>query len=86
MELFRDTHIDFMKYRKFWIVVSLALVVVGIFAVFVHGKLNIGIDFAGGTQLTLQFAEETEVNDLRKVLESEPEREANEANDEETKP
>jgi len=68
MELFRDTHIDFMKYRKFWIVVSLALVVVGIFAVFVHGKLNIGIDFAGGTQLTLQFADEPEVNELRHIL------------------
>jgi preprotein translocase subunit SecF len=68
MEFFRDSHINFMKYRKFWIVVSLALVVVGIFSVFVHGKLNIGIDFAGGTQLTLQFAEEPEVNELRRIL------------------
>jgi preprotein translocase subunit SecF len=68
MELFRDTHIDFMKYRKFWIVVSLALVVVGIFSVFVHGKLNIGIDFAGGTQLTVQFAERPEIDRLRRVL------------------
>jgi preprotein translocase subunit SecF len=68
MELFRDTHIDFMKYRKFWIVVSIALVVVGIFSVFVHGKLNIGIDFAGGTQLTVQFAERPEIDRLRRVL------------------
>jgi preprotein translocase subunit SecF len=68
MELFRDTHIDFMKYRKFWIVVSIALVVVGIFSVFVHGKLNIGIDFAGGTQLTVQFDERPEVDRLRRVL------------------
>jgi preprotein translocase subunit SecF len=68
MHLFRDSHIDFMKYRKFWIVVSLALVAVGIFSVFVHGKLNIGIDFAGGTQLTLQFAEEPEIDRLRGVL------------------
>ena len=68
MELFRDTHIDFMKYRKFWIVVSLALVAVGIFSVFVHGKLNIGIDFAGGTQLTVQFAERPEIDRLRRVL------------------
>jgi len=68
MELFRDTNINFMKYRKFWIVVSLALVVVGIFAVFVHGKLNIGIDFAGGTQLTLKFSEQPQVDRLRQVL------------------
>jgi len=68
MEFFRDTHIDFMKYRRYWIVVSLALVVVGIFSVFVHGKLNIGIDFAGGTQLTLQFTDEPELDDLRRIL------------------
>ena len=70
MELFRDSHIDFMKYRKVWVVVSLALVVVGIFAIFVHGKLNVGIDFAGGTQITLQFAEEPQVDRLRQVLAS----------------
>ncbi len=69
MEFFRNTNIDFMKYRKFWIVISLILLAVGIFSVFVHGKLNIGIDFAGGTQLTLKFAEEPEVDNLRTLLE-----------------
>ena len=68
MEFFRDSKIDFMKYRKFWIVVSLALVVAGIFSVFVHGKLNVGIDFAGGTQLTLQFADEPQLDELRRLL------------------
>jgi preprotein translocase subunit SecF len=68
MDLFRDSHIDFMKYRKYWIVVSLALLAVGIFSVFVHGKLNVGIDFAGGTQLTVQFGEEPEIDRLRGVL------------------
>lgn len=68
MHLFRDSHFDFMKYRKFWIVVSLAFLAVGVFSVFVHGKLNIGIDFAGGTQLTIQFAEEPEIDRLRGVL------------------
>lgn len=68
MDLFRDSHIDFMKYRKFWIVVSLALVVVGIFSIFVHGKLNVGIDFAGGTQLTLKFREQPDVDRVRDIL------------------
>lgn len=68
MHLFRDSNFDFMKYRKYWIVVSLVLVALGIFSVFVHGKLNIGIDFAGGTQLTVQFAEEPEIDRLRGVL------------------
>lgn len=68
MDLFRDSHIDFMKYRKYWIVVSLALLAFGVFSVFVHGKLNVGIDFAGGTQLTVQFAEQPEIDRLRGVL------------------
>jgi preprotein translocase subunit SecF len=68
MDLLRDTRIDFMKYRKFWIVVSLALVAVGIFSVFVHGKLNIGIDFAGGTQLTVKFRERPQVQEIRGLL------------------
>ena len=69
MEILRNTNIDFMKYRKFWIVVSLILVAVAIFAVFVHGKLNIGVDFAGGTQINLQFRERPNVDELRGVLE-----------------
>ena len=68
MEIVRDTNIDFMKYRKFWIIVSLALVVLGIFAVFVHGKLNVGVDFAGGTQMTIKFREQPQVDELRQLL------------------
>jgi len=69
MEFLRDTKIDFMKYRKGFVVVSVVLVLISVLAVFVHGKLNMGIDFAGGTQLTLQFQEHPEVNELRTVLE-----------------
>jgi preprotein translocase subunit SecF len=70
MEFLRDTHFDFMKYRKFWIVVSLILVGIGVFSVFVHGQLNIGIDFAGGTQIRLKFRELPDIDRLRTVLAS----------------
>jgi preprotein translocase subunit SecF len=69
MEILHNTNIDFMKYRKFWIVVSLILVAIGIGSIFIHGELNIGIDFAGGTQISLQFRERPDVDRLRKVLE-----------------
>ena len=68
MEFFRDTKIDFMKYRRFFVVVSAVLLAVGIFSVFVHGKLNLGIDFAGGTQLNLKFAQPPAVDELRSVV------------------
>ncbi|MGD2114310.1 MAG: hypothetical protein PVG07_04600, partial [Acidobacteriota bacterium] len=68
MELLRDTDIDFMKYRKVFVIVSVALVLTAVMAVFVHGKLNVGIDFAGGTQLTLRFQDQPEVDDIRRLL------------------
>ena len=68
MEFLRDTQIDFMKYRKFFIAVSTVLVVVGALAVFVHGKLNMGIDFVGGTQLTLRFQQPPQVDEIRNML------------------
>jgi preprotein translocase subunit SecF len=68
MEFFRDPKIDFMKYRKYFVMLSLALLAVGVLAVFFHGKLNLGIDFAGGTQLTLKFREQHKIDELRDVV------------------
>lgn len=70
MEILRETNIDFMKYRKFWVIFSLALVAVGIFSVFVHGKLNIGIDFAGGTQVNVKLVDRPDVESLRDLLQA----------------
>jgi preprotein translocase subunit SecF len=73
MELLRHTNIDFMKYRKHWITVSIILMAVGALAIigafFGFEPLNFGIDFAGGTQMTLRFRQRPEVDDLRKLLE-----------------
>ena len=68
MQLIRETNINFMKYRRYWIALSLALVALGVFAVFVHGDLNVGIDFKGGTQLTLRFQERPDVDRLRDLV------------------
>jgi preprotein translocase subunit SecF len=69
MELFRDTHIDFMKYRRFWIIFSAILVLGGLYAIFGPHRLNMGIDFAGGTQITLGFNQQPDVDRIRRVLE-----------------
>ena len=69
MDILRDTNIDFMKYRKFWIWVSFALVLVGLVSVFSPLKLNLGIDFAGGTQLTLKFPDRPQIDELRNLVE-----------------
>ncbi len=68
MDVFRDTHIDFMGRRRLWMTVSLVLNLVAILLVFVQGRLNLGVDFAGGTQLTVRFADTPDVNGLREVV------------------
>jgi len=68
MEFFRDTHIDFMKYRKYFIVVSVVFIMVTLLAVFVHGHLNLGIDFVGGTQVTVKFHQPPVIDELREVM------------------
>lgn len=68
MEILTNTRIDFMRYRKQWIAVSAVLVALSLFAIFVRGDLNLGIDFAGGTQLTMKFDQQPEVDRLRRLF------------------
>lgn len=69
MQILRDTKIDFMKYRKFSVGVSLVALALCVSIVFFQSKLNLGIDFAGGTQLTLKFRQQPEIDRLRRLLE-----------------
>ncbi len=68
MQLIKETHIDFMKYRKYWIAVSLVLVGFGILSVFFKGWIKPGIDFAGGTQVQLRFKQTPDNDRLRGLL------------------
>jgi preprotein translocase subunit SecF len=68
MELFRQTNIDFLKYKWYAIGASWLLIGVGLFAIFVQKGLKFGIDFAGGTQIAVQFAQRPDLDRLRKIL------------------
>jgi preprotein translocase subunit SecF len=70
MELFRQTNIDFLRWKWWAIGASWALILVGAFAIFVQKGLKFGIDFAGGTQIALRFAERPEIDRLRKILDA----------------
>ena len=67
MQFFTETHIDFMRLRGIFVVASTLLTLLGLLYVGL-GRLNIGIDFAGGTQLTLEFQQRPELDQLRSVL------------------
>lgn len=69
---------NFIKARKLWFAFSSILIAVGIFSLISNflfrGKImNFGIDFTGGTILTLRFDQSAKIsehlNEVRKVLE-----------------
>lgn len=68
MDILRETNFDFMKYRRFWVAFSTVVMVLGLASVFFLDKLNLGIDFAGGTQLTVKFGAAPELERLRSTL------------------
>jgi len=56
MDLIKKTNIDFVTKRNTYFTVSFALIVAGLLAVvFTWSDTNLGIDFTGGTQITVKF-------------------------------
>ncbi|MGD1148498.1 MAG: protein translocase subunit SecF [Thermoanaerobaculaceae bacterium] len=70
MRFFHGTKIRFMEYRWHWIIASTILNLVAIVLIFVGPGFKYGVDFAGGTQLTLKFKAEPDLGRVRKALEA----------------
>jgi len=69
MRLFGNTSIDFLKYRYMAAALSGFLIVASLVSIGLHGGLRYGIDFAGGTQIIVLFAERPDLDVLRTSLE-----------------
>ena len=69
MQFLTNTKIDFMKYRKVFVWVSLLLLTVAVAELFLFRGLNLGIDFSGGTQLQLRFKDQPDTEQIARVLE-----------------
>ncbi len=67
MEFFRNTNFDFMRMRNVCLGLSAVAVVMALGYIFSR-PLNLGIDFAGGTQMIVQFDEPPDVQELRGLL------------------
>lgn len=61
---------DFMAWRKPAMLVSSALILVSIFSLFTL-KLNVGIDFTGGSIIEVGYQQSVELEPIRQALESE---------------
>lgn len=67
IELFRDPKIDWIKAKKTFIGITIVLLVVGAISVQFLG-FNLGVDFTGGTLLTVRFNQQPNLGDVRNAL------------------
>jgi preprotein translocase subunit SecF len=68
IELFKQPNIDWMGKAKYFFALSGLLLVIGWAAIFFKGGIKYGIDFKGGTNVDVRFAEPPNIDKLRAGL------------------
>jgi preprotein translocase subunit SecF len=68
MEFFRSPNINWMGKAKYFVALSLSLLLIGFIAWLHQGGLAYGIDFRGGTLVYLRFDRTPPINQLRAAL------------------
>lgn len=60
---------DFIGKRRIWFIISLVVIITGVAGYFIQGGFNFGIDFLGGSLIEIEFDRDTDVAQIRDVLE-----------------
>ena len=69
MEIIKPgTTIDFISKRKIALICSLVIIGASILSLIVHGGPRLGVDFAGGTNVTVKFDQPVTAEDIRGAL------------------
>lgn len=68
MRIIGETKIPFLSYSKIALTVSMLLILGGVAYIFFGGGLNLGIDFVGGTQVTVKFRQPPDLDRLRDAV------------------
>jgi SecD/SecF fusion protein len=69
LHLIRDAQLDFMKLAKVAFALSWTVIIIGLgYGIFVRGQEMLGVDFAGGDELTLKFEKKIEAGELTKAI------------------
>ena len=72
MQIFKETHVDFLRWRWHAMVLSLIVILAGAGALVLKGGLPLGIDFSGGTIVVMKFDQPVTVGQVRAALEKLP--------------
>ena len=68
MRIIGDTNIPFLSYRKIALSISMVIIVAGLAYQLLGPGLNLGIDFVGGTQVTIKFRSAPDLGQLRATM------------------
>lgn len=68
LQILKETHIRFSRYRYIGFIVSAALIVLSMILLLIHGGPNYGIDFIGGSKIGISFSEPVTTEEIRSVL------------------
>ena len=70
LQIVKNLHIDFMRLRKITFIVSGICLLLGTYAIvqLLRGQVNLGVDFAGGTTMEIEFEKEINSETLREAL------------------
>ena len=67
MEIIRNPNVDFLGKAKYFVALSIALILAGL-AWMATGHLRYGVEFSGGTQLILHFQNPPEIDKIRAAV------------------
>ncbi len=68
MELFRNTNIDFLGKKWYFLAFSLVFSIAGLLSIFFWHGIPFGVDFKGGTLVYVKFAETPNLTDIRQAM------------------
>ncbi len=68
MQILRDVNIDWLGKTKYFLAISVLMLLAGVWAWYSKGGLRYGIDFKGGTVVYVRFAEVPRVDEIRTAL------------------
>jgi len=68
IELFRGIKVDWLGKRKLFFVISIVLLVIGMASLLYRGEFNYGLDFKGGTVVSVRFSDNVEIGKIRDLL------------------
>ena len=70
MRLIKQTNINFVGRRRMFFVMSGIMIALSILSVVLHGGLNYGVDFTGGTLVQVHFAEPVATDAVRSAVDA----------------